>query len=88
MNINVIGNIFHQQANECRMPCTTEYLMNVEASFAWYCLLIEFHLESTSNVTFFLFMFYFFDKTRKVKNKREKYPHVFDAFSTQLSITI
>lgn len=33
-------------------------------------------------------MFYFFDKTRKVKNKREKYPQVFDAFSTQLSITI
>lgn len=36
----------------------------------------------------FLFMFYFFDKIRKVKNKRGKYPQIFDSFSTQLSTTI
>lgn len=39
-----------QQANECRMPCTTECLMNAKAGYAWHCLLIEFHVVPTSDV--------------------------------------
>lgn len=82
MNIKVICNIFPQQDNECRLPCTTEHLMNVEASYTRYCLLIELHVEPTSNVTCSFFVFYFFDKIREVKNKREKYPQIFDTLSS------
>lgn len=62
--------------------------MSLEASYTRYCLLTKLHVEPSSNVTFSFFVFYFFDKIREVKNKREKYPQIFDTFSTQLSITI